>query len=74
MPAAPLSRRCEVPLSHADLDLLRMLASGAVADAVARKLRTSERTVRRHIRNICDELGVATPIEAVVWAAHRGLL
>jgi len=62
------------PLSHQDLEILRLLADGALTGAVARKLRTSERTVRRRIRNICDQLGVTTPVQAIVWAAHRGLL
>jgi DNA-binding NarL/FixJ family response regulator len=43
-------------------------------EAVARRLDLSERTVRRRTRAACDRLGVGTAIEAVVWAAHRGLL
>lgn len=61
-------------LSREDLELLQMLADGALLGAVARKLQTSERTVRRRIRSICDLLGVDAPIQAVVWAARRGLL
>jgi len=62
------------PLDHEDLELLRLLADGALLGAVARRLRTSERTVRRRIRSICNRLGVDAPIQAVVWAARRGLL
>jgi DNA-binding NarL/FixJ family response regulator len=62
------------PLSPEDLELLRMLADGVLIGAVARHLRTSERTVRRRIRGICDRLGVDAPIQAVVWAARLGLL
>ncbi|HLH57723.1 MAG TPA: LuxR family transcriptional regulator [Streptosporangiaceae bacterium] len=62
------------PLTPEDLELLTMLAEGALLGAVARHLRTSERTVRRRIRGICDLLGVDAPIQAVVWAARRGLL
>jgi len=64
----------EMPLSHDDLELLRLLADGVPLGAVARRLRTSERTVRRRIRDICDRLGVDAPIQAVVWAARRDLL
>ena len=63
-----------MPLDHEDLELLRLLADGALLGAVARRLRTSERTVRRRIRSICNRLGVGAPIQAVVWAARRGLL
>jgi DNA-binding NarL/FixJ family response regulator len=61
-------------LSHEDVALLRLLALGLPLDAVARRLFTSERTVRRRTRAICDRLEVGAPIQAVVWAARRGLL
>jgi len=61
-------------LSRDDLELLKLLATGLPLDVVARRMRTSDRTVRRRSKGICDRLGVGTPIEAVVWAAKRGLL
>ncbi|MEN3356962.1 MAG: hypothetical protein V7637_944 [Mycobacteriales bacterium] len=70
--AAPTMDRS--PLDDDDLRLLRLLAAGLATDAVARRLATSERTVRRRTRAICDRLGVPAPITAAVWAARRGLL
>jgi DNA-binding NarL/FixJ family response regulator len=70
--AAPTINRS--PLDDDDLHLLRLLAAGLATDAVARRLATSERTVRRRTRAICDRLGVPAPITAAVWAARRGLL
>ncbi|WP_157550813.1 LuxR C-terminal-related transcriptional regulator [Nocardioides jensenii] len=61
-------------LSNDDVALLALLASGLPAEAVARRLGLSERTVRRRIRLICDRLGVTTTVEAVVWAARRRLV
>jgi len=61
-------------LSHREPELLRLLAEGLPVDAVARRMSTSERTVRRRVRAICDRLGVGAPITAVTWAAHRGLI
>ena len=61
-------------LSHQDVELLRLLSQGLPLGSVARRLRTSERTVRRRTKCICDRLGVSSPIQAVVWAARRGLV
>ncbi len=61
-------------LSREDVELLGLLARGLPLEAVARRLGTSERTVRRRTKAICDRLGVTAPIEAVVWAARRGLV
>ena len=62
------------PLSHQDVELLRLLAQGLPLGSVARRMRTSERTVRRRTRAICNRLSVGASIQAVVWAAHQGLL
>jgi DNA-binding NarL/FixJ family response regulator len=68
-------QRTESPaLSRDDVALLGLLAEGLPLDAVARRLGTSDRTVRRRTRQICDRLGFRTPIQAVVWAAQRGFL
>ena len=56
------------------MELLRLLARGLPLGAVARRLNTSERTVRRRVRGICERLGVTASIEAVVWAARQGLV
>ncbi len=61
-------------LSREDVELLGLLARGLPLEAVARRLGTSERTVRRRTKAICDRLGVTAPIEAVVWAARQGLV
>ena len=61
-------------VTRQDMELLRLLAQGLPVCSVARRLRTSERTVRRRTRDICDRLGVGSAIQAVVWAARRGML
>jgi DNA-binding NarL/FixJ family response regulator len=61
-------------LNAQDVELLRLLASGLPLGSVARRLSTSERTVRRRVRAICDHLGCGSSIQAVAWAARRGLV
>jgi DNA-binding NarL/FixJ family response regulator len=70
----PASPGLAAELSHQDVELLRLLAGGLPLDAVARRMGKSERTVRRRVRGICDQLGLGTPIQAVAWAARRGLV
>lgn len=57
-----------------ELAILALLASGLVLDAVAARVAMSPRTVSRRLRGLCDRLGVAHPIQAIVWAARRGLI
>jgi len=62
-----------MPLSGRDVELLRLLAQGLPLDSAARPVITTERAVRRRTRPICNRLGFDAPIQAVVWAAQRGL-
>ncbi|WP_203590265.1 LuxR C-terminal-related transcriptional regulator [Streptomyces sp. SID13031] len=71
---ARVGRGAHREISHDDLQLLRLLATGLPMDSVARRLDLSERTVRRRTRAACDRLGFGTAVEAIVWAARRGLL
>jgi DNA-binding NarL/FixJ family response regulator len=70
----PASSGLATELSHQDVELLKLLAGGLPLDAVARRMGKSERTVRRRVRGICDQLGLGTSIQAVAWAARRGLV
>jgi DNA-binding NarL/FixJ family response regulator len=57
-----------------EVKILALLANGLAIDSVAVRVQRSPRTVRRRLRAVCDRLGVASPIQAVVWAARRGLI
>jgi DNA-binding NarL/FixJ family response regulator len=69
-----MTRRDDPELSHQDVELLKLLAGGLPLDAVARRMGTSERTVRRRVKGIRDRLGFGSSIQAVAWAARRGLV
>jgi DNA-binding NarL/FixJ family response regulator len=61
-------------LNAADIHLLGLLAEGLPLEAVGRRLDLSDRTIRRRARSVCDRIGVRAPIQAVAWAARRGLI
>ena len=71
---SPQFRSGQPELQAQEVALLRLVAGGLPIDAIARHMRTSERTVRRRLRDICDRLEVGTSIEAVVWAVRRGVV
>jgi DNA-binding NarL/FixJ family response regulator len=57
-----------------DVEILSLLAAGLTTDVIARKVGLSERTVRRRLRAIADEIGVDSSIEVVVHAVRAGLI
>lgn len=61
------------PLSPRELEVLRLLATGATNRAVADRLFLSERTVARHVSNIFTKLGVASRSAATAYAYENGL-
>ncbi len=71
----PYCRRAPAPrLSAEELALLRLVAEGLPIDSVAARLGLSPRTVRRRMHGLCDRIGVTGTMQAVVWAAHHGLV
>jgi DNA-binding NarL/FixJ family response regulator len=57
-----------------DVRILRLLSEGHTTDVIARRVGLSERTVRRRLRTLADEIGVDSTIEAVVHAVRSGLI
>jgi DNA-binding NarL/FixJ family response regulator len=68
--AAPPRPECTAE----ELAILALIADGMSLDSVAARMGMSSRTIRRRVRSVCDRLGLAQPIQAVVWAARRGLI
>jgi DNA-binding NarL/FixJ family response regulator len=61
-------------LSKRELEVLRLVASGANNRAVARQLFISEATVKTHLLHLYDKLGVRDRAAAVASAYQRHLL
>jgi DNA-binding NarL/FixJ family response regulator len=61
-------------LTGRELEVLSMVAEGMTSKEIAEDLYISENTVRNHVRNILDKLGLNSRFEAVNWAYREGLL
>jgi DNA-binding NarL/FixJ family response regulator len=64
----------DIPLTELHLDVLRLLATGATDAAIAAAIHTSERTVRRRLKDIGLLLDRSSRTAIVVEALRRGLL
>lgn len=61
-------------LSQRELEVLAHAATGLSAPAIARELSISTATVKTHLRNLYDKLGVSERAAAVAEAMRRGML
>lgn len=59
-------------LSPREREILALISEGLGNTAIGEKLSISEKTVRNHISNVYDKLGVWTRAQAVVFARDRG--
>jgi two-component system response regulator DevR len=62
------------PLSDRELEVVRLVATGATNLRVARELYVSESTVKYHLRTAMRKLGASDRTELVYRASARGLL
>ena len=61
-------------LSEREIEILRLVAAGKSNRLIAEQLLISENTVKYHLKNILQKLGVSNRTEAVTWAIQRGIL
>jgi DNA-binding NarL/FixJ family response regulator len=79
--AAPDLARLDAPAAPArhgltvrELEVLRLVASGAGNRAIAAELVLSEKTVERHLSNIFAKVGVSSRTAATAFAYEHGLV
>lgn len=63
-----------MPLSETELEILRLVATGATNREIARERTISEATVKKHVTNINAKLGTANRTEAMRRALELGLV
>jgi DNA-binding CsgD family transcriptional regulator len=61
-------------LSNREIEILRLVATGASNKQIARDLFISANTVKVHLRNIFEKIDVASRTEATVYAIREGLV
>jgi DNA-binding NarL/FixJ family response regulator len=61
-------------LTPREQDVLRLIAEGADNVAIGLELSISRHTVKQHVTNIFQKLGVRTRVEAAVYAVRAGLV
>jgi len=61
-------------LTPREREIISAVASGCGNGEIARKLAISEHTVKHHLTNIFDKLGVSTRLELALLAVAQGLV
>lgn len=61
-------------LSEREREVLALLAEGLSNEEIARELNIAVNTVRNHVRNILEKLGVRNRVQAAVYAVRCGLM
>jgi HD-GYP domain-containing protein (c-di-GMP phosphodiesterase class II)/DNA-binding CsgD family transcriptional regulator len=61
-------------LTDREIDVLRVLSTGASRQEMAKRLCVSEHTVRHHLEHIYTKIDVKTRVEATLFAIEHGLL
>src|SRR6202790_4145764 len=61
------------PLSQREREIVQLVAQGYKNKEMADKMFISEQTVKNHLHNIFDKLGVSDRLELALYAIHKGL-
>jgi DNA-binding NarL/FixJ family response regulator len=73
-PQAAVQRdRERSPLSQREREIVALVAQGFKNKEMAEKMFISEQTVKNHLHNIFDKLGVSDRLELALYAIHNNL-
>lgn len=68
------SRSPTVELTARELEVLRLVVDGLANKQIARRLGISEKTVKGHLTNLFQRIGVVDRTQAALWAERTGVL
>jgi DNA-binding NarL/FixJ family response regulator len=71
--SAGMRSRDRSPLSQREREIVALVAQGYKNKEMAEKMFISEQTVKNHLHNIFDKLGVSDRLELALYAIHKGL-
>jgi DNA-binding NarL/FixJ family response regulator len=72
-PPPPPRERERSPLSQREREIVGLVAQGFKNKEMAEKMFISEQTVKNHLHNIFDKLGVSDRLELALYAIHNNL-
>src|SRR5580698_371320 len=72
-PSASVRERERSPLSQREREIVALVAQGFKNKEMAEKMFISEQTVKNHLHNIFDKLGVSDRLELALYAIHNNL-
>jgi DNA-binding NarL/FixJ family response regulator len=61
-------------LTNREVEILKLLANGMANKQIAFRLKISEKTVRNHVSNMYEKLGIYDRSQAVLYAVKKGLV
>jgi len=64
----------QIDLTEREMDVLRLVATGATNREIAAELCLSEGTVKNHVSNILSSLGLRDRLQAALFAHEHGLV
>jgi DNA-binding NarL/FixJ family response regulator len=73
VPQAATRERERSPLSQREREIVALVAQGFKNKEMAEKMFISEQTVKNHLHNIFDKLGVSDRLELALYAIHNNL-
>ena len=72
-PARPGLRDNAAALSNREMEIVILVAQGYKNKEMAERMFISEQTVKNHLHNIFDKVGVSDRLELALYAIHNGL-